>query len=72
VSAVVVDLQRTIFLDSHGVAGLVAGYDAATRAGQRFTAINTHGLVKQVLDVTCLSEVLLDHEQSATPADPAS
>jgi anti-anti-sigma factor len=72
VTAVVVDLRRTRFLDSHGVAGLVAGYEAAARAGRRFTAVNAQGLVKDVLDITGLSEVLLDRDHPATPADRAS
>ncbi|MFD0521899.1 STAS domain-containing protein [Paractinoplanes durhamensis] len=57
VSQVVVDLADTRFLDSHGVAGLVDGYESATSAGRRFTVINGHGLVQQVLDITGLSEV---------------
>jgi anti-sigma B factor antagonist len=60
VAGVVVDLDDTEFLDSHGIAGLVAGYEEATRAGVRFTVINAHGLVKRVLDITGLSEVLQD------------
>ena len=60
VARVVVDLTRTKFLDSHGIAGLVAGYEEATRAGLRFTVINAHGMVKRVLDITGLSEVLQD------------
>lgn len=60
VSRVVVDLGDTEFLDSHGIAGLVAGYEEATRAGLRFTVINAHGMVKRVLDITGLSEVLQD------------
>jgi anti-anti-sigma factor len=72
VTAVVVDLRRTRFLDSHAVAGLVAGYEAAARAGRHFTAVNAQGLVKDVLDITGLSEVLLDRDHPATPADPAS
>ena len=72
VTAVVVDLRRTSFLDSHGVAGLIAGYEAAARAGRHFTAVNAHGLVKDVLDITGLSEVLLDRDHPAAPGDPAS
>jgi anti-anti-sigma factor len=71
-TAVVVDLQRTIFLDSHGVAGLVAGYAAATQAGRRFTVINARGLVEQVLEITGLAEVLLDDSHPRAPADPAT
>ena len=61
-SRVVVDLGGTEFLDSHGVAGLVAGYEAAARAGCRFTAVNARGLVKDVLEITGLAEVLLTHD----------
>ena len=60
VTRVVVDLDRTEFLDSHGVAGLVAGYEEAARADMRFTVVNAHGMVKRVLDITGLSEVLQD------------
>jgi len=62
VTAVVVDLQRTVFLDSHGVAGLVAGYEAATRAGRTLTAVNARGLVNEVLTITGLAEVLLGRD----------
>src|ERR1700733_5467638 len=71
VTAVVVDLRRTSFLDSHAVAGLIAGYEAAARTGRHFTAVNAHGLVKDVLDITGLSEVLLERDHPVTPADPA-
>ena len=60
VTRVVVDLDDTEFLDSHGVAGLVAGYEEAARADMRFTVVNAHGMVKRVLDITGLSEVLQD------------
>ena len=55
---VLVDLRRTVFFDSHGIAGLVAGYEAAVAAGRRFTVAHAQGMVKQVLDITGLSEVL--------------
>ncbi|GAA1630320.1 STAS domain-containing protein [Actinoplanes couchii] len=55
---VVVDLEHTGFIDSHIVANLVAGYEAAGTAQRSFTVINAHGIVQQVLDVTGLSEVL--------------
>jgi anti-anti-sigma factor len=57
VTEVVVDLEHTRFIDSHAVAGLVAGYEAATAAGRGFTVVNGHGTVQQVLDITGLSEV---------------
>jgi anti-anti-sigma factor len=65
VTKVIVDVQRVVFLDSHGVAGLVAGFEAATQAGRRFTVANAHGMIKQVLDITGLSELLLDDRDSA-------
>ncbi|MBL7253539.1 STAS domain-containing protein [Paractinoplanes lichenicola] len=58
VTAVVVDLEHTRFIDSHVVAGLVAGYQAATAARRGFTVVNGHGTVQEVLDITGLSEVL--------------
>jgi anti-anti-sigma factor len=60
ITRVVVDLERTHFIDSHAVAGLVAGYQAATVAGRSFTAVNGKGLVQEVLEVTGLAEVLCD------------
>jgi anti-anti-sigma factor len=58
ITSVVADLDAVRFIDSHGIAGLVAGYAAATSAGRTFTVVNSHGVVQQVLDVTGLSEVL--------------
>ena len=55
---VIVDLAATRFIDSHGVAGLVAGYQAAASAGLEFTVVNARGLVREVLEVTGLSELL--------------
>ncbi|WP_203827963.1 STAS domain-containing protein [Actinoplanes palleronii] len=58
VTRVLVDLAQTRLIDSHAIAGLVAGYQAATSAGRNFTVVNARGLVQQVLDITGLSEVL--------------
>ncbi|KUL30760.1 hypothetical protein ADL15_24245 [Actinoplanes awajinensis subsp. mycoplanecinus] len=58
VTRVLVDLTHTRLIDSHAIAGLVAGYQAATSAGRSFTVVNGRGLVQQVLDITGLSEVL--------------
>ncbi|MET0423247.1 MAG: STAS domain-containing protein [Actinoplanes sp.] len=57
-TAVVVDLEQTRLIDSHAVAALVAGYQAATSARRDFTVVNGRGIVQQVLDITGLSEVL--------------
>jgi anti-anti-sigma factor len=59
VHTVVADLHGTTFLDSHGIAGLVAGWEAATSSGRRFTVTGAAGLVRQVLDITGLAEVLI-------------
>ena len=59
---VVVDLKQTGFLDSHGLAGLVAGYEAAVLSGRPFTVVNATGLVRQVFDITGLAEVLIGEE----------
>jgi anti-anti-sigma factor len=55
-----VDVASTRFLDSHGIAGLVAGFDAATRAGRTFRVTQAQGMVRQVLDITGLAEILID------------
>jgi anti-anti-sigma factor len=60
----VVDLQRTEFLDSHGIAGLLAGFEAATSAGRRFSVINAKGVVRQVLEITGLAELFADRQDS--------
>jgi anti-anti-sigma factor len=52
-----VDLRHTAFLDSHGIAGLLAGYEAATLAGLGFRVVNAAGIVRQVLQITGLAEV---------------
>ena len=57
---VVVDLRHTEFLDSHGIAGLLAGYEAATLAGLSFCVVNASGMVHQVLKITGLAEVFAD------------
>ncbi|GAA0587452.1 hypothetical protein GCM10010172_85720 [Paractinoplanes ferrugineus] len=58
VTQVIVDLEGTRFIDSHIVADLVAGYQAAVTAQRGFTVVNGRGTVQEVLDVTGLSEIL--------------
>ena len=65
---VTVDLERVTFFDSHGIAGLVAGYEAARTAGRAFSVSNARGMVKQVLDITGLSEVLCEDDGGVVPA----
>lgn len=65
VTRVFVDLRHTSLIDSHAVAGLVNGYQVATSAGVRFTVVNGHGMVQQVLDITGLAEVFC---QAGEPA----
>jgi anti-sigma B factor antagonist len=54
---IMVDMQRTAFLDSHGVAALVTGFEAARAAGRGFSVTNAEGMVRQVLEITGLAEV---------------
>jgi anti-anti-sigma regulatory factor len=56
-------MERTVFLDSHGVAGLIAGFDEAVRAERRFTVTRVRGTVKQILEITGLDQVLVDDEE---------
>ena len=56
-SHVIVDLNRTTLIDSHAIAGLVNGYEAATSAGVAFTVVNGRGMVQEVLEITGLAEV---------------
>jgi anti-anti-sigma factor len=65
VREVMVDLRRTEFLDSHGIAGLLAGYEAARRAGRRFGVANAEGMVREVLQITGLAEVLCVDDRPA-------
>ena len=58
ITDVVVDLDETRFIDSHVLASLVAGYQAALAAQRGFSVVNGHGTVQEVLDTTGLSEVL--------------
>jgi anti-anti-sigma factor len=66
VDRVVVDLRRTAFLDSHGIAGLLAGFDAAVLAGRRFSVTNADGMVREVLEITGLAEVFADDREAGT------
>jgi anti-sigma B factor antagonist len=61
-----VDLRHTEFLDSHGIAGLLAGFEAAGRAGRGFTVVNARGMVRTVLEITGLAEVFGDERQPWT------
>jgi anti-anti-sigma factor len=65
VSQVLVDLYNTTLIDSHAVAGLVNGYEAAMSAGVRFTVVNGRNMVQQVLEITGLAEVLCDTGERA-------
>ncbi len=55
---VVIDLDRTTFIDSHCVAMLVASFDAARQAGRGFALVRAHGVVRRVLEVSGLTTLL--------------
>jgi anti-sigma B factor antagonist len=56
--AVVVDLDGVSFMDSTGVHALVAAYRAAKRDGTELYAVNAHGIVEELLDLTGLGDLL--------------
>jgi anti-anti-sigma factor len=49
---VVIDLSRTAFLDSSGIAVLLMGRRVAENNGVDFQVRAAHGMVKQVLELT--------------------
>jgi anti-anti-sigma factor len=68
-----VDLAGVTFLDSSGIAAIMAGRATALDRGCCFfTATNTHGVVRRILEVTKLLEVLSGEapERPETSADP--
>lgn len=57
-TSVEVDLDEVTFLDSVALGALVAGFQAAGRAGRRFHVSHPHGEVRKILDVTGVLEPL--------------
>lgn len=55
---VLVDLGQVTFLDSSGIAVLVAGQRAAQQAGRRYRVVNPRGVVQRTLDVTGVLTIL--------------
>jgi anti-sigma B factor antagonist len=55
---VVVDLDGVDFMDSSGVHALVAAYRAAKADGTRLYAVNAHGIVGDLLDLTGIAGLL--------------
>jgi anti-anti-sigma factor len=49
---VIVDLEKVTFLDSTGVAVLIAGYRTARSRSKDYRVINPRGVVRRVLDLT--------------------
>jgi anti-anti-sigma factor len=56
--SVVVDLDRTTFIDSHCVAMLVTGFHEARDAGRGFALVRARGVVRRVLEVSGLAMLL--------------
>jgi anti-anti-sigma factor len=69
VAGLIVDLQQVTFLDSTGIAALVAGYRAARQRGIGFVVTNPHHHVKAVLQVTGVLGPLTDSNQTAPVLD---
>jgi anti-sigma B factor antagonist len=61
---VIVDLSQVGFLDSSGIAALLAGMHAARRAGASYRLSGVGGLVQRVLAVTGLLGQLTDEVDS--------
>lgn len=59
-SAVVVDLADLTFLDSSGIAALLAARKRILDAGHRFSLRGAQGMVRRVLEVTGLEHLLTD------------
>jgi anti-sigma B factor antagonist len=53
-----VTLREVSFLDSTGLAALVRGWQAASRAGARFSVVDASPQVRRVLEITDLSHLL--------------
>jgi anti-anti-sigma factor len=71
VRALVVDLQRVTFLDSTGIAALVAGMQEAGKRGIAYTATNPRGMVRTVLEVTGVLGPLTDAQRASPANEPA-
>ncbi len=65
---VVVDLAGVTFMDSSGVHALVAAYRAAKRDGTRLYAVNAHGMVEDLLDLTGIADLLRRPPGEGRPA----
>jgi len=59
-SSVVVDLANLQFLDSSGIAALLAARRRITQAGHGFELRGARGIVRRVLEVTGLSFLLVE------------
>lgn len=59
-STVVVDLSDLSFLDSSGIAALLGARERILASGNGFELRGAQGMVRRVLDLTGLSDLLLD------------
>jgi anti-sigma B factor antagonist len=57
---VTLDLRELSFLDSTGIARLVAARATASAVGARLTVVNATGMVRRVLEVTGVDRELID------------
>jgi anti-sigma B factor antagonist len=62
---VVMDLAATVFLDSRGIALLIAAWQAAREAGVGFALVNATGVVRRVLEVSGLMVLLGGDRESS-------
>ncbi|MGC9670273.1 STAS domain-containing protein [Planosporangium sp. 12N6] len=64
VGGLLLDFDPLRFLDSSGIAALIAGYHTARQRGAGFGVCNCHGTVRNVLEVTGVYEVLAAGDQA--------
>jgi anti-anti-sigma factor len=62
--AILVDLDALTFMDSSGVATLIAAQRRANAQGVTFAVTNTRGIVRRVLELTGAFEQLTGHAPS--------
>jgi anti-anti-sigma factor len=67
--ALVVDLDQVTFLDSTGIAALVAGRHAAVERGWTLQVVNPRGMVRRVLEITGVLPSLAGEPPDAGPSD---
>jgi anti-sigma B factor antagonist len=59
IEQVLIDMDRTTFLDSVGIRTLLEGHELASEQGVTFRVVNPHDIVRRVLDLTGVLRLLI-------------